>query len=213
MMAWQSTRDTVSLRYANNDERFSLLWKLVFNFLEKDVDESLQQALSFRRRRAHLRSRGFLLLNRFLNCVSLSSVKREIVTALVPAISWSKKEASSGIAPDMMVRLRPCGEKISSMVRNSFRELYQTLIRILETPKKSGSYLIQAVLHAFSLKYSEEDFKIAISLKIFPVLNKLLLTDITQKKEENKEEKKSEIGQLDKKIVKKIKKRQHKSTR
>jgi len=38
MAAWHSSRETTSLRYADADERFTLLWKLVLGFLDEPVD-------------------------------------------------------------------------------------------------------------------------------------------------------------------------------
>lgn len=97
-------------------------------------------------------------LCRFLNCAHLSSVKREIVASLVPALSWSRKEALSGVAPELLIRLKPAGDALTAEVMESFRELYSSLINILRSPVRSGSQLLQAALHAFSLKYGDDDF-------------------------------------------------------
>lgn len=50
------------------------------------------------------------------------------------------------------------GPALVTLVRESFTGLYKTLIDILRKPLESGSHLLQAALHAFSLKYSEELF-------------------------------------------------------
>jgi len=197
LLAWQATRATVPLRYAEPDERFGLVWKHVLQLLDETALnlDSLIESMALRRRRARMRARGLRMLNQLLNCASLSSVKREIVASLVPALSWSNKEAMSGVAPDLMVRLRPAGSALTNEVLESFQAVYRSLIGILKNPVRSGSQLLQAALYAFSLKYSDEEFRLALSLGIFPVLNHLLLTDSTEAKEEVKESKVPESKQ------------------
>lgn len=185
LAAWKSTREETQVRYADPDERFALIWKYVFNFLEQPVElPSLDKALKLRRRRALQRARGLRMLLQFLNVCSVSSVKREIVAALVPGLSYTMKEYYQGIRPDLMSGIRPAGQKLTQEVQMAFRALFVEFIRILRDPAKSGTQLLQAVLHAFSLQYSEEEFHLVLDLGIFPELKQILLTDVQFDEEE-----------------------------
>ena len=103
------------------EERFALVWKLVLKFLsDDDIDlKMLTEAISARRKRVYIKACGlkswfilcckFLLIilipyrdgvgdisiiiamKQLLATVSMSSIKREIVASLVPAMNKSDR--------------------------------------------------------------------------------------------------------------------------
>jgi len=115
--------------------------------------------------------------------------------------------ALAGVAPELLAGLSAMGKPLAADLRGAFRYLYRNLCDILTQTKSAGtqmcfssfrvcfpfkimyqqysrlhtsitgSALLQAVLHAFSLCYTEDQFQLVVSLGIFPALNRLLLSD------------------------------------
>src|SRR5690349_14900800 len=109
--------------------------------------------MSVRRQRARIRMRGLVLMRDLLECAKLSTVKREVMASLVPALHESDRVAFSGASAKPLNALETSGRHVVTQLRAAFRSLYSSLAHILLEPEISGAPLLQSTLHAFSLQY------------------------------------------------------------
>lgn len=175
-LAWISTKQAAGLRSSSKEERFASLYKHILTFLDDDINvNELFDAMRVRRRRARMRSCGLNVFLELMKSTYLSSVKREIISSLVPSFSWDREEVLNSTSPDVLFDLSACGVHLSTKLTDSLRDLYSVLLDILKKPFVSGGRLLQATLHAFALDYENDElFKLVNELGIFPTLNKLL---------------------------------------
>lgn len=118
--AWQSTQDTeaVSLADAPPDQRFGITWRLLLQLLDLDTSpQAVREAIYARRRRAKYRWMGLHSLRAVVQACSLSSVQREAVVQLSPALCDTASDASRGVAPSLFKGLAACGDDVRSAVR------------------------------------------------------------------------------------------------
>ena len=118
--AWQSTQDTdtVPLADARPEQRFSIVWRLLLQLLDANArPAAVKAAISARRRRGKQRWMGLHALLALLNTTDLSSVQREMVVQLSPALCATGLEASRGAAPHLFDGLAACGDDVRTAVR------------------------------------------------------------------------------------------------
>ena len=176
LLAWQSTKETTELRFASPEERFALLWKMVLSFLSEEQLSlpDLKVAVGARRVRATVRATGLRALGQLIHQSSLATVRREILSSLVPALHPSDRVAYSGAMPELLVALGTCGSDLRAVMEDACLNLYRELLQLLSVPEKAGPHLIQAVLHAFALKQDPTHFSASIQLSVLPTLHELL---------------------------------------
>ena len=96
LLAWQSTKEAVLLKYASADERFAQLWKVVLTFLsDADVNVAkLEQSIAQRRRKARVKAAGIRAFRVLMQTSALASVKREIAAAVAPSLNRSDRDGT-----------------------------------------------------------------------------------------------------------------------
>ena len=176
LKAWRAQGATVLLKNATEQQRYGLIWKLVLQFLdEKQIDmKQMRQKIEQDKTRARMRAFGFRCLKVLFDSSNFSIVKRELLHFLVPSLHKSHNESFSGSLPGIFSGLTPIGYGLTNNLLSSLKFLYSGLITSLQTPKQSGTHLLQTIIFSFTIKFSRTEFDMFIQLGIFDALKNLL---------------------------------------